>query len=264
MASIDTVPSPGLGNTTVNTSLLDLPYEIREMIFQQVYGHRVVIYLRVHNASAPSSQQAYWRKRARMDWRNYIDWKDPCPQLLLVNKQVYSEALEALVHASVLDLWGATQIGQKTAIPAHIAEHIRNVSVSFDRLPDLMNVLPSFNSLEALFIDSYNLSAQDFATGFRSLQRRRDHGVNLVNQIESPTKALRSRDALWMVLADVLLHQGPSADGNAAPVKVYVRSITYEEEVVLRVTDSKTPTERVVGIVPRFEYKFPQSKAKGS
>lgn len=92
-----------------------------------------------------------------------------------------------------------------------------------------MNVLPSLHSLEALFIDSYNLSAQDFATGFRSLQRRRDHGVNLVTQIESPTRALRSRDALWMVLADVLLHQGRSADENAAPVKVYVRSITYEE-----------------------------------
>lgn len=133
MDSIDTVPSHGLGDTTMNTSLLDLPYEIREMIFQQVYGHRVVIYLRVHNAIAPSSQQAYWRKRTRMDWRNYIDWKDPCPQLLLVNKQVHSEALEALVHASVLDLWGTTQIGNKTEIPTHIAEHIRNVSVSFDR-----------------------------------------------------------------------------------------------------------------------------------
>lgn len=119
--------SSPLSDTTFN--LLDLPLEIRELIYSEVSGPHKVFYLRSLGSS--TAKAGYWNYDTT--WRNNFDWKNACPQLLLVNKQIRGEALKALLHSGVLDIWGTMTLHQHTSVPKAIGEHVKNVAVVSDR-----------------------------------------------------------------------------------------------------------------------------------
>lgn len=114
--------------------LLGLPYELRRKILQCCYGDAEVIYIRLKSrpksTAAASLEGAAWSARKLL---NHLDWRNPCPQLLRVNKQISSEALDALLHKCVLDLWGAVSVGQVKQLMPRISHNVRNVAVSNDR-----------------------------------------------------------------------------------------------------------------------------------
>lgn len=102
--------------------LLDLPVELRYMIFRRLLGS-IVLYLR----NLPQDD-GYGR------WQSSVEWTNPCPELLLVNRQIRDEALQVILQSCVLDLWGLNFYNSfffKNLPKASI--HIRHVAINFDR-----------------------------------------------------------------------------------------------------------------------------------
>lgn len=113
------------------SKLLDLPLEIREVVYSEIFGSHKVFYLRSKGVSRGiPSPLAHG---VTMTWHNEFEWRNPCPQLLLVNKQVRRETLEAILHHGVLDIWGTMRLHDRTTIPKTLGDHVKNIAVSSGR-----------------------------------------------------------------------------------------------------------------------------------
>lgn len=112
--------------------LLNLPFEVRELILRWLYD-AVVVYLR--------TQPPHEETGIRND--DVVEWINHCPGLLVVNRQLREESLSIIPRNCVLDIWGSScyNIYFLRSLP-RAASRIRNIAITFDRC-ELMNCMSS-------------------------------------------------------------------------------------------------------------------------
>jgi len=110
-------PESSMELSVSRSPLLDLPVELRNIIFQHCYEGVLV----------------YTRSTCNGEWYKQLEYQNPCPQLLLVNKQVSAEAFIAMLRECALDIWGSVTLLDTLSTLPLVAKHIRNVAVTATR-----------------------------------------------------------------------------------------------------------------------------------
>lgn len=126
---VDQINARDMSETEAYTGpchLLNLPFEIRELILQWIYGS-ITVYLR-SKPPDPSSNKRYTA------WTNAVEWNNPCPDLLRVNRQLHDEALRTTLQNCVLDIWGTSRLEESFLryLPT-AAGQIRHLAITFER-----------------------------------------------------------------------------------------------------------------------------------
>ena len=108
-----------MDSTHSKSPLLDLPAELRAMILQH-YFCGAVLYTRSTLTKVPSYDAPSWCNKT-------------CSPLLLVSRQISAEALEAMMHTCVIDIWGTAPFYTNPRFLPLVSKHIRHAAVSGGR-----------------------------------------------------------------------------------------------------------------------------------
>ena len=219
----DMLPETSTTLSNMQTPLLSLPPELREMIFQLCFDG-VILYTR-------SGYISRGHRYKQIEWHN-----NPCTQLLLVSKQISADSFEAMLHTCVLDIWGATPLGRVLDSLPLVANHIRHVAVAEARsqLPDtasrcdttndllvqeLHDSISGLSSLESVFIDGLTATAVTFISTWAIIVR------------ETCNRSDKPRNGIPAPLCVIIKHlfSVEAAAARERPLKLYLRCTTFDE-----------------------------------